>query len=108
MNILGVIIARGGSKGVPGKNIKLLAGKPLISYSIKIENANLNTGPTNVSLIGNAASSLLVFTRYTKQIMGSIETNSLKKKAFPAPTSNANEEYSSVNVEPGPNPNSSL
>ncbi|WP_420573588.1 cytidylyltransferase domain-containing protein [Kordia sp.] len=34
MNILAVIPARGGSKGVPGKNIKLLNGKPLIQYSI--------------------------------------------------------------------------
>ena len=30
-----VIPARGGSKGVPGKNLKLLAGKPLIYWSIK-------------------------------------------------------------------------
>lgn len=29
-----VIIARGGSKGVPRKNVKLLAGKPLIAYPI--------------------------------------------------------------------------
>lgn len=29
-----VIPARGGSKGVPGKNIKLLNGKPLIQYTI--------------------------------------------------------------------------
>ncbi len=35
MKILGIIPARGGSKGVPGKNIKLLAGKPLIHYSIE-------------------------------------------------------------------------
>lgn len=34
MNILFVIPARGGSKGIPGKNIKALAGKPLINYSI--------------------------------------------------------------------------
>lgn len=34
MKILGVITARGGSKGIPGKNIKLLAGKPLIAYTI--------------------------------------------------------------------------
>lgn len=27
--------ARGGSKGVPGKNIRLLSGKPLISYTIE-------------------------------------------------------------------------
>ncbi|HDI12705.1 MAG TPA: acylneuraminate cytidylyltransferase family protein [Hadesarchaea archaeon] len=35
MKILGVIPARGGSKGVPGKNLKKLAGKPLISYVIE-------------------------------------------------------------------------
>lgn len=34
MKILGVIPARGGSKGIPGKNIKLLNGKPLICYTI--------------------------------------------------------------------------
>ncbi|MFH3698307.1 acylneuraminate cytidylyltransferase family protein, partial [Acinetobacter baumannii] len=28
------IFARGGSKGLPGKNIKPLAGKPLLQYSI--------------------------------------------------------------------------
>jgi len=32
--ILAVIPARGGSKGLPGKNIKLLNGKPLIAWSI--------------------------------------------------------------------------
>lgn len=30
------IFARGGSKGLPGKNIKLLKGKPLIQYAIEI------------------------------------------------------------------------
>lgn len=34
-NVLGLINARGGSKGVPGKNKKLLLGKPLITYSIE-------------------------------------------------------------------------
>ena len=36
MNIIAVIPARSGSKGVPDKNIKLLAGKPLIAYSIAV------------------------------------------------------------------------
>ncbi|SFN32847.1 acylneuraminate cytidylyltransferase family protein [Salegentibacter flavus] len=31
--ILGLIPARGGSKGIPGKNIKLLGGKPLLQYT---------------------------------------------------------------------------
>lgn len=33
--ILAVITARGGSKGLPGKNIKKLGGMPLIVYTIK-------------------------------------------------------------------------
>lgn len=32
------ICARGGSKGIPGKNVKLINGKPLIYYSIKMAN----------------------------------------------------------------------
>ena len=38
--IISIIPARGGSKGVPGKNIRLLDSKPLIAYSIK---ASLNS-----------------------------------------------------------------
>ena len=33
--IVGFIFARGGSQGVPGKNIRLLAGKPLIAHAIE-------------------------------------------------------------------------
>lgn len=36
MSILITICARGGSKGIPGKNIRNLAGRPLIDYSIAI------------------------------------------------------------------------
>ncbi len=32
--IIGIITARGGSKGLPGKNIRVLNGKPLIAWSI--------------------------------------------------------------------------
>lgn len=35
MNILITICARGGSKGIPGKNIRPLNGKPLIAYTIE-------------------------------------------------------------------------
>ena len=35
LKILGVITARGGSKGIPGKNIKPFLGKPLIAYTIE-------------------------------------------------------------------------
>ena len=35
MNILITICARGGSKGVPKKNMAVLAGKPLIEYTFE-------------------------------------------------------------------------
>jgi N-acylneuraminate cytidylyltransferase len=35
------IFARGGSKGLPGKNIKPLAGKPLLQYSIETAQATV-------------------------------------------------------------------
>lgn len=38
MKILGIITARGGSKGVPGKNIKLLGENSLLSYTAKAAN----------------------------------------------------------------------
>ncbi len=35
MKIIAFIFARGGSKGLPGKNVRPLAGKPLIAWSIE-------------------------------------------------------------------------
>ena len=35
MSCIAGIFARGGSKGLPGKNIKLFHGKPLIAWSIE-------------------------------------------------------------------------
>lgn len=35
MKILGVIPARSGSKGIPGKNVRVLGGKPLIAHTIQ-------------------------------------------------------------------------
>lgn len=40
IKILGIIPARGGSKGVPRKNIKLLNGKSLISYTVESAKAS--------------------------------------------------------------------
>ena len=39
MEILITICARGGSKGIPGKNIKVINEKPLIYYTLKTANA---------------------------------------------------------------------
>lgn len=35
MSVLAIIPARGGSKGIPRKNVRLLNGKPLIAYTIE-------------------------------------------------------------------------
>jgi N-acylneuraminate cytidylyltransferase len=44
MKILAIIPARGGSKGVPGKNIKLLGGKPLLQFTFdSVKNSSLLT-----------------------------------------------------------------
>ncbi len=45
MNVLGVIPARGGSKGVKDKNIRIIAGEPLIQYAINAckESGRLST-----------------------------------------------------------------
>lgn len=45
MKILGLIPARGGSKGIPRKNIKPIAGKPLIAWTIEaaLKSSQLST-----------------------------------------------------------------
>ena len=39
MRVLGLIPARGGSKGVPRKNIRMLGGKPLLQYTAETARA---------------------------------------------------------------------
>lgn len=52
MKSLFLITARGGSKGIPHKNIKLLNGKPLICYSIDIARQFVDDGDICVSTDG--------------------------------------------------------
>lgn len=49
MRILGLICARGGSKGLPGKNIRPIAGKPLIAWAIEQARAVARVGRPIVS-----------------------------------------------------------
>lgn len=62
MNILVTICARGGSKGIPGKNIKLLNGKPLIAYTIDVAmqfaqkyNADIELSTDSTEIIATAS-----------------------------------------------------
>jgi CMP-N-acetylneuraminic acid synthetase len=55
---IGFIFARGGSKGLPGKNIKPLAGKPLIAHSIATALACPSLGSVIVSTDDPAIASI--------------------------------------------------
>lgn len=70
MNVLGLIPARGGSKGVPRKNIKLLAGKPLLAYTAeaalaagKLSRVILSTDDDEIAEVGRACGLEVPFPR---------------------------------------------
>lgn len=64
------IFARGGSKGLPGKNIKPLAGKPLIGWAIeaalavpKIGRVVVSTDDADIARVGRACGAEVPFFR---------------------------------------------
>lgn len=62
--ILAVIPARAGSKGISGKNMKQLGGKPLVQYSI--ENALMSQYLTSIIISSNCAETLTFATSFPK------------------------------------------
>jgi len=73
LNIVAIIPARGGSKGVPGKNIRLLAGKPLIAYTIEeakkskyIDRIIVSTDDKKIAYIANKYGAEVPFMRSVK------------------------------------------
>lgn len=63
----GFVFARGGSKGLPGKNVKLLAGKPLIQYSIEtalespsIEKVFVSTDDAEIAQIAKKVGAVVI------------------------------------------------
>lgn len=61
------IFARGGSKGLPRKNIKLLVGKPLLQYSIdtalavpSIEHVFVSTDDTEIADVARASGAIVI------------------------------------------------
>ena len=70
MDILGLIPARGGSKGIPQKNIALLAGKPLLAYtceaalkSTRLTRILLNTDDPEIAEVDRACGVEVPFLR---------------------------------------------
>ena len=49
MDAVGIIPARGGSVGIPGKNLAPLAGRPLIAYTLDAARASTRLGRTFVT-----------------------------------------------------------
>ena len=81
MNITAIIPARGGSKTIPRKNIKLFLGKPLIYYSIKqaqeskyINRIILTTDDEEIRQIGIKYGAEAPFIR-PKEISGDLSTD---------------------------------
>ena len=72
MKILITICARGGSKGIPGKNIKEINGKPLMGYSIDLAKKLQNKADVKIALstdnqeIKKVAESFGLFTNYKR------------------------------------------
>ena len=68
--ILGIILARGGSKGIPKKNLQSLGGHPLISYSISsalssnhLTRIIVSTDDDNISSVSNKYGAEIPFIR---------------------------------------------
>ena len=61
MRVLGIVTARGGSKGIPRKNIVPLLGKPLLAYTAqaalaarRLTRTVLSTDDEEIAEVGRA------------------------------------------------------
>lgn len=63
MNVLAIVPARGGSKGVPRKNVKSLAGKPLLEYTLEAVSAAASV--SEIAVTSDCAEVLSIAAGYT-------------------------------------------
>ncbi|EMI17663.1 CMP-N-acetylneuraminic acid synthetase [Rhodopirellula maiorica SM1] len=70
MRVLGIVIARGGSKGIPRKNVRELCGKPLLQYTAeaalaakKLTRVVLTTECDEIASVGRACGLEVPFIR---------------------------------------------
>lgn len=67
MKIFAFVFARGGSKGLPGKNIKPLGGKPLLAHSIELAKASnmidqvfVSTDDTDIAYMAQQTGAIVI------------------------------------------------
>lgn len=79
--ILAIIPARGGSKSIPGKNIKMLAGKPLIAWTIEavkksqyVDRVIVSTDDESIAKVATEYGAEVPFLRPT-EISGDLATD---------------------------------
>lgn len=70
MRVLGIVPARGGSKGIPRKNLRLLGGKPLLQYTAeaarqatRLERTLLSTDDIEIAALGEQLGLWMPFLR---------------------------------------------
>ena len=89
MQTLFLIPARGGSKGIPGKNVKLFAGKPLVSYSIELarqfakdRDICLSTDDDTIAAVAKSMGMPIPFRRPHELATDTASTNDVIKHAL--------------------------
>ncbi|MBI2627897.1 MAG: acylneuraminate cytidylyltransferase family protein [Candidatus Niyogibacteria bacterium] len=88
-NVLCVIQARGGSKGLPGKNIRILAGKPLIAWTIeaaltacRIDRVIVSTENQEIAAVARAYGAEVPFMRPEKLALDNVKSIGLLNHAL--------------------------
>ncbi|MFY0591794.1 cytidylyltransferase domain-containing protein [Roseivirga sp.] len=80
MRILALIPARGGSKGIPGKNLKKLGNIPLINYSIKL---GLECGYFDTVLVSTDSPQILEISKNSGAMVPFLRPDALSSDASP-------------------------
>lgn len=86
---IAIITARGGSKRIPKKNIKMFCGKPIMAYSIEIalksklfDEVMVSTDSEEIADIARAYGASVPFMRSTETASDHATTNDVLKEVF--------------------------
>jgi CMP-N,N'-diacetyllegionaminic acid synthase len=102
MRVLGIVTARGGSKGVPGKNLRALGGKPLLAWTAeaalgakRLARTILSTDDTQIADAGRACGLDVPFLRPSELATDTAPTLPVLQHAV-AELEAAGEEYDAI------------